>query len=345
MSRLRILALASVSLFGFAVLALVAQSNAPTAAKMTDAAQKFVATLSPEEKTKALYPFDAQQRTMWWFTPQQDKQKQSTRKGLRLDQMSAEQRKAAYELLKTGLSDNGYKQATTIISLEALLKELEGDKGAMTRNPEWYFVSIFGEPSNTGPWTWRFEGHHLSVNVTLDKGQVVDATPVLFGANPAIVKGGPRAGLQTLPEIEDAARALITSLSEEQNKVAKQDKPFAEIREGFAEANVGAPVGIAAAKLNDSQKATLNKLLDAYANRMPPDVAAAEKKRATDAGIEHITFAYSGSAVVGEGYTYRVYGPTFVIEFLNMQADSAKNPANHIHSTWRRLPADFALKQ
>lgn len=344
MKRSRVLLLSFTALVSFAALALVAQSNTPTAAKMKDAADKFLATLNAEQKTKAAFPFDAQQRTVWFFTPQQDKQKNSTRKGLRLDSMTAEQRKAAMDLLKSGLSSKGYEQATTIMSLEALLKELEGTTGAMVRNPEWYFVSIFGEPSSTGPWTWRFEGHHLSVNVTLDKGEVVDATPVLFGANPAIVKSGPRKDLRTLPEIEDAARELIKSLSDEQNKTAKQAKPFAEIREGFAEANVGEPVGIPAAKLTEPQRATLRKLLQAYADRMPPDVATAEMQRAKDAGLEKLHFAYSGSPVVGEGYTYRVYGPTFVVEFINMQADSAKNPANHIHSTWRRLPADFALK-
>lgn len=345
MSRLRVLGLAVLSLAVFAGLVLVAQTRTPTAAKMAAAAKSFVDTLPADAKAKALFPFDAQQRTVWYFTPQQDKQKQSTRKGLRLDHMTPEQRAAAYELLKTGLSARGYEQATTIVSLESLLKELEGNGGAMVRNPEWYFVSIFGEPSNTGPWTWRFEGHHLSVNITLNKGEVVDATPVLFGANPAIVKGGSKAGLRTLPEIEDAARDLIKSLTDEQNKVAKQEKHFPEIREGFADANVGEPVGLVASKLTAGQKETLNKLLKAYADRMPPDVAEAEMKRATEAGLEKVHFGYSGSAVVGEGYTYRVQGPTFVIEFLNVQADSAKNPANHIHSTWRRLPADFATVQ
>jgi len=88
------------------------------------------------------------------------------------DALTADQKKAAMELLKSGLSAKGYEQATTIIGLENLLLELEGPKGAMTRNSNWYFVSVFGEPSNTGKWGWRFEGHHLSVNYTLDKGEV-----------------------------------------------------------------------------------------------------------------------------------------------------------------------------
>ncbi len=34
-----------------------------------------------------------------------------------------------------------------------------------------------------------------------------------------------------------------------------------------------------------------------------------------------------------------------MVEFLNVQADSTGNPANHIHSGWRRLPIDFGLKR
>ena len=39
-----------------------------------------------------------------------------------------------------------------------------------------------------------------------------------------------------------------------------------------------------------------------------------------------------------------VEGPTFVVEFLNEQSDSAGNQANHIHSAWRHIKGDFGLK-
>ncbi len=343
MKRLRVVSLAAVAAVGFAVAALVAQSEAPSGAKMADAARTFLAALPPDQKAAAAYPFGDKQRTVWFFTPQQEK-KVPTRKGLRLDQMTPEARTAAMNLLKAGLSPKGYEQATTIMGLEGVLKELEGANGANVRNPQWYFVSVFGEPSNTGTWGWRFEGHHLSVNVTLDKGEVAEATPIVFGTNPAVVKDGPKAGLKTLPEVEDLARELIKGLTPEQDEAAKQAKHFPEIREGFADAGAGEPVGLPAAKLTAPQKATLTKLLEAYAGRMPPDLAAAEMKRAEAAGPDKVYFGYSGSIEAGKPYTYRIQGPTFVVEFLNVQADSAKNPANHIHSTWRRLPADFAVK-
>jgi hypothetical protein len=345
MNRLRIASL-TLTVTAFTAVALIGQAEPKNSAgKMQVAAEKFLGSLSPELKKKATFDFADAHRMKWFFTPQQDKDKKFTRKGVRLEELTAEQKAAAMALLKTGLSTKGYEQATSIVGMEALLGELEGTKGAMVRNTGWYFVSVFGEPSSTGKWGWRFEGHHLSVNYTLDKGDVVSATPLLFGVNPADVKTGEKKGLRVTPEIEDLARALIKSFTAEEDKIARQPKEFGEIKEGQPKADVGAPVGISADKLSAEQKATLAKLLQAYTDRMPEDLAAIEHKRAKDTPPAKMYFAYSGSPVPGEAYTYRVYAPEFVVEFLNVQADSAKNPANHIHSAWRRLPADFALSE
>jgi hypothetical protein len=343
MTRLRLVAFA-LTIAGVVGVTLVGRS-APetTGGKMKSAADAFLASLTPPLKKKTSFGFDDPHRTKWYFTPQQDKQKHFTRKGVRLEEMTAEQKKAAMALLKSGLSAKGYEQATTIIGLEALLGELEGPKSAMTRNTGWYFVSIFGEPSNTGKWGWRFEGHHLSVNYTLDKGEVVTGAPMLFGANPADVKDGPKKGLRTLPAIEDYVRELIKSLKEPQEKLAKQPKEFPEIKEGQARAAVGPPVGITADKLTAAQKDTLVKLLQAYVDRMPEELAAMEMKKVKGTPDAKLYFAYSGSPKPGAPYTYRIQAPEFVVEFLNVQKDSAGNPANHIHSAWRRLPIDFGL--
>ena len=345
MTRLRFAAFA-LTLAGVVGVALVGRT-APdtTGGKMKAAADAFLTSLTPELKTKASFDFADKHRTAWYFTPQQNKEKTFTRKGARLEEMTAEQKKAALALLRTGVSTKGYEQATTIIGLENLLLELEGPKGAMTRNSGWYFVSVFGDPSNTGKWGWRFEGHHLSVNYTLDKGEVVVGAPMLFASNPAEVKEGSKKGLRPLPEIEDHVRALIKALDADQTKVAKQAKEFGEIKEGQASAGVGDPVGITADKLTAGQKAALLKLLQAYADRMPEELAAVEMKRAKATPDAKLFFAYSGTATPGEPYTYRVQGPEFVVEFLNVQKDAAGNAANHIHSAWRRLPIDFGLSE
>ncbi|MBX3401087.1 MAG: DUF3500 domain-containing protein [Gemmataceae bacterium] len=345
MNRLRRPFMFAVALVAIAAVGLVGQSAKPTGAKLADAANAFLGTLPADLRSKAVFDWKDPHRTTWYFTPQQDNAtRTSTRKGVPLEKLNAGQKDALMQLLKAGLSAKGYDQATTIMSLEGILLELEGPKSAMVRNKDWYFVSIFGEPSATGLWAWRFEGHHMSINMTLDKGQVVAATPLMFGANPAEVKSGDKKGLRTLPEIEDLARDLVKSLSDDQRSSAKQAKALPEIKEKQADADVGSPVGVAAAKLTESQKKTLWNLIEAYANRIPSDAAAEELARVKSAGLEKVHFAYAGDPTPGKGYTYRVHGPTFVIEFLNMQADGAKNPANHIHSAWRRLPKDFEAK-
>ena len=319
--------------------AYVRQAAEPSGARMAAAAEKFLGSLTAEQREKAVYAFDDKERFNWYFTPQQDAKKRSTRKGLPLEEMSDAQKEAARGIVKAGTSSDGYTKATTIMSLEAILKELEN--GAMVRNPEWYFFTVFGTPSKTGKWGWRVEGHHLSLNFTVDGGHVVAATPAFFGANPATVKQGARQGTRTLPEADDLARELFKSLGEDQRQAAFQEKQFPEIEEHSRAPHVGAPRGIAYAKLEAKQQQLLLKLVRAYAGRMPEDIAAEELAEVERAGFDKIHFAYAGGDEPGKPHTYRVQGPTFVIEFVNVQADSARNPANHIHSAWRSIKGDF----
>jgi hypothetical protein len=322
--------------------AVVAQKIEPTGTRMTQAAEAFLDSLSADQKAKAQFTFDDKERINWHFIPLQDKEKKATRKGLPLEAMNADQKKAALELVKAGTSAVGYEKATTIMSLEAILKELES-KGQMVRNPDWYFFSVFGKPSKDGKWGWRVEGHHLSLNFTVDKGKVVSATPNFFGCNPATVKAGPKAGLRTLPLAEDLAIDLFKSLDDDQKKIAFKDKEFPEIEQGKAAPDVGAAQGLSAKKMNANQRATLVKLLKDYTSRMPDDVGKVELEQVEKAGVDDIHFAFAGGTEPGKPHTYRIQGPTFVVEFLNVQADSAGNAANHIHSSWRHTGGDFGI--
>lgn len=333
------------SLLALAVLTGVAYVNQATetsGTKMAAAAEKFLATLSAEQKAKATFAFDDKERLNWHFVPL-EKDKKSTRKGLSLEEMSKEQKEAALEILRAGAGMDGFNKATTIMSLEGILLEAEKGSGP-TRNPGWYFVGIFGTPSKTGQWGWRVEGHHLSLNFTMDKGAIVSATPAFFGANPALVQNGERKGLRTLPEAELPVKELFDSLSDEQKKVAMQSKGFPEAGAKTTAPKTGEPVGLAGAKMNDKQKALLGKIVEGYANRMAPDVAAAQLAEVKQAGLDKIHFALSGTpGEPGKGCTYRVHGPTFLIEFLNEQPDGYKNAANHIHSSLRSFKNDFGL--
>ena len=125
------------------------------------------------------------------------------------------------------------------------------------------------------------------------------------------------------------------------DKLPKKLLPEVDAHEA---AKVGAPQGLPAEKMSEKQRATLDKLIHSYIDRLPGDVAQSEMDRIQQGGIGKVHFAFAGGTEQGKQHTYRLQGPTFVAEFLNIQEDSAKNPANHIHSAWRHLPRDFGLE-
>jgi hypothetical protein len=335
------LGLASLALALLTGIAHVAQVAGPAGARMADAAQKFLDSLTPDQKAKVLFQLDSPERLRWAFVPLQDAEKRPTRKGLRMEEMTAPQREAVLALVRAGTSPSGYNQAVTIMSLEDILAELEKG-GRIVRTPGWYFVSVFGTPALSGKWGWRIEGHHLSLNFLVEDGKVASATPTFFGANPATVMAGPRQGLRATPDVDDLARDLFKSLDDAQRQLARQPEQHHEIEANTA-TKVGEPKGVPAAKLSEKQRETLRKLIHAYTDRLPGDVAQVEQDRIRQAGMDKVFFAFAGGTEQGQPHTYRLHGPTFIAEFLNVQSDSAKNPANHIHSVWRHLPKDFGL--
>jgi Protein of unknown function (DUF3500) len=301
---------------------------------MAESASRFLSALDDSQKAQASFSFDDPERLNWHFIPR-------PRKGLPIKTMTPAQRALAFGLLHTGLGASGYTKATTIMSLEAILKEMEaGRTGTPVRDPELYYLSIFGTPGPSGKWGWRVEGHHLSLNFTLENGSIVSASPAFFGSNPGEVRQGPRQGLRTLADIEDRALRLLQALNPDQMKVAvTADKAPGEIRA----ANTPQPPtaeaeGIAFGQLNDDQKPMLKALVEAYAGDMTPEVAVAWLDEIKKAGPETIRFAWTGPADRAAPHAYKVQGPTFLIEFNNTQ-----NGANHIHAVWRNMLGDFAV--
>ncbi len=334
--------LAALLLAGLVVVGAVSKEGEGAGERMAAAAGKLTDSLSADQKAKALYAFDDKERTNWYFVPHQENKK-PLRKGLRMDQMSAEQQQATLDLVRAGTSASGFVKATTIMSLESILADLEKN-GANVRDPKWYWVTLFGTPSKTGRWGWRIEGHHLSLNFVVDKGKVSAATPAFFGANPARVMAGDKKDLRTLPEAEDLALELFASLDEDQKKTALQGKQFPEIEQGKPAPTVGKPVGLPAARMTEKQRGVLQRLIEGYAARMAPEVAAVELDEVKRAGLDGVHFAFARDQdKPGRPWTYRVQGPTFLIEFLDVQPDSAGNPANHVHSCWRSMNGDFGI--
>ena len=311
---------------------------APAAAGslLLETANRFLAALDNEQRAKATFPFDSDERLNWHFIPK-------VRKGLPLREMTPYQKHLASALLSAGLSQTGYIKAVTIMSLEDVLKTLENASDEY-RNPEKYFFSIFGVPSATDPWGYRVEGHHLSQNYTIVNGKVTDA-PSFFGANPAEVRQGPRKGLRTLAAEDDLGFELIQSLDAPQRKIAVVDPTaYKDILTAASRkaALTGQPSGFSAANMNTKQFDALRALLHEYAHNVPGSLTERRTDQIAKAGKE-IFFAWSGGIDRGSPHYYRVHAPSFLIEF-----DDTQNNANHIHSVWRDFNGDFGadlLKQ
>lgn len=299
----------------------------PAAADMSKAADAFLSGLTPEQKSKAVFEMADVHRLDWHFIPK-------ARKGLPLKEMNESQRKAAHALLASGLSESGYKKATTIISLETILKELEAANPRMVRDPELYYVSIFGKPGSNA-WGWRFEGHHLSLNFTLINGKFIAGGPAFMGTNPGEVKSGPQQGLRVLGADEDLGRELVTALDAEQRKTAiLPGKAPDDIL--FVPGKTPGPLeprGLGWAQLKPEQQALLWKLVEVYANRLRGDLAARDLAAIKK---DTLVFAWAGSLERGQGHYYRIQGPHFTIEYDNTQGNG-----NHPHSVWHDHADNF----
>lgn len=339
--RVRILLLTSL----FALCSAVAYTNfrRESGDETGKAAQAFLQQLSPDQLKVSQLAYAAPERVDWHFIPK------PARKGMQVKLMTPAQRESAFLLLRSVVSQLGYKKATTIMSMEKLLHELEGGKGANIRDPERYFFTIFGEPTGTEPWGLSIEGHHMSLNFVLQGDRVVSSTPQVFAANPATIKNantlGFELGARVLAREEQLAFDLVKSLTAEQMAVALIDKTAPkEVRNaGMAQPPTDAAVGIASGQLNADQQKVLRSLIDEYCAAMPDHVAQARIKELDAAGFDKVHFAWAGATELGIGHYYRIQGPTFLVEFVNTQPDAAGNVANHIHCLWRDIRGDFAL--
>jgi hypothetical protein len=310
----------------------VALNSAPTATgrAMADAATAFLKDLNAEQRSKATFKFDDDTRFEFRFTPR-------ARTGLPLKEMSEPQRAKAHALVKTGLSMRGYTNATDIISLENVLRAIEAPRtgpNAIVRDPELYYVSIYGDPNGKTPWGWKFEGHHVAVNFTLVDGKPIVFAPSFFGSNPAVVKEGPQAGKRALREEEDSGRALMATFNEEQKKkvIFTTEAPREMITAESREVKMLESVGITYAEMTPPQRRALERVLDAYLGRVAPELAKARLDALQKAGMDNITFGWAGTLEVGGPHYYRVQSPVFLIEY-----DNTQNNANHIHSVWRDI--------
>ena len=319
-------------------------------AKVVEAANQFLVTLTDAERSKCTFSFTSSQRTGWSNLPTGIFQ----RNGLRFGDMTSRQREAALALVAAALSREGYQKVTDIMNGDEVLKNAGGGRtggrqggagtaaagrrgGGVRFGLDEYYIALLGTPSATAAWMIQFGGHHLAINVTVVGPNTV-MTPSLPAAQPAkyILNGQT---IRPLGRENDKGFALINALNAAQQKHAILNYEVKDLVLGpGADGKVIQPEGILASDLDANQQALLLDVVHEWVGILN-DEAAAAKMAEIKANLPRTYFAWSGSTKNGGLAYYRIQGPTLIIEYAPQQGD-----LDHIHTIYRDPTNDYGAK-
>jgi hypothetical protein len=342
---------AAVLLVGIAVYAshsslLPAPADEPKESKPTPhavaAANAFLDALDAKQRDKALYEFDSRQKPRWSNLPVSF----VPRNGVRLGDLSKEQRARAMDVVAAVLSKGGYQKVVDIMDGDQKLADAAGRGGRGGRpgplfGADQYYLALFGKPSETQPWMVQFGGHHLGLNVTVI-GKHFVLTPTHTGAQPTLFK---RDGKEVRPlGVEnDTAFKLVNALDDKQRAQAiLGDRPQQDLLLGPGQDGKKIePQGIKGSALTADQQALLLDLIGAWVDIVEPDAARARMEE-IKGNIGETYFAWRGPTARGSAVYFRVQGPTVVIEY------APQGSTDHIHTVVRNPKDDYGaglLKQ
>lgn len=299
----------------------------PVIAEIAKQASELLNGVPGELRGALSYPFSATElRYRWTYVPR-------IRAGLTFADLDRHCRKSVHKLLATVLSPHAYAQAITIMGLEDVLDHAEQHRS--DRHQTDYWIVLFGNPATDPSWGWRFEGHHVSVNITVH-GDRVFTTPCFFGANPAVVRYDGAPVVAPLNLEEQLARTLLRALDPGSRSIAVvSDVAPDDIRTRSA-ARVDAaiePSGVPMARLAPAAAQLLRGLMELYLRRFRDDLSVPQL---VDSRPDEVFFAWEGHPDPGHGHYYRIQAGDLLIEY-----DNTANDANHIHSVIRRPGSDF----
>lgn len=306
----------------------------PDERPISEQVQAWLASLQEAEihdHNKVLFAFADKKRTQFTWLP-------GVRAGVRLDALKEQQQHALRNIFLQVLSAKGANKIDAIIATEAALAKITN--APEYRNPGKYYTAVFGQPGarKQDLWALRFEGHHLSVNLTFRGDELISATPLFMGANPETIPVGPDKGLRALKNEVDLAKNLVSSMNTEQlRKAGTHNEWFAGFLSSPGERRVdkGEPAGILASELDPQQQILLQQVIAAYVEtlnqRFAEDYLQGEIKKHWSS----LRFFWKGDNEKGANWYYRIAGGSVLIEQETQGDDS------HIHAIWRDEQKDF----
>jgi hypothetical protein len=277
--------------------------------------------LAPEQARRARLPFDDTERRNWFYWP-------ADRRGIPLWDLDRSQTKSVHRLLGVVLPVPTFARMVTIMALDEVLDGLE-DHATTRRHRDDYWLSVFGHPGSE-PWGLRFEGHHVSIHVTVRAGEVT-ATPLFLGSNPAVVHDPAGPAIAPLALEEQLGFDVLHALTTEQRSAAviADVAPDDIVTRNAARLDPSLPTeGEPLAALTGTASRAARALLDTYLARFPPGAHVPDPAGAV--------FAWAGASEPGVGHYYRISAPRMLVEL-----DNTQDGANHVHTVVRDPATDF----
>ena len=253
--------------------------------------------------------------------------------GLRLEQMNAGQKDAAWDVLAAVWSPAGVAKARNVMLLQDILAA--SGNGAGERSSQRFSLAVFGTPTETGAWGFRCEGHHLTQSVAVRDNRIVSVTPTSFSAIPNRVKSGPHTGLNTLKDEEGLARRLMADLSPKLQGRARigNSTPYNILSYAGRERANAKKVGLAASELSQAQRELLWKMVELYSiEHFPAALSEAQRARVQSGDRQAVHFAWYAGNTPETAFGYRVIGDGFVIEMASVDPE-----AQHLHTIYHDL--------
>ena len=236
------------------------------------------------------------------------------RRGISLEEMNEEQKAAAWNLLDASLSAAGVEKTRGIMRTEQTLFEINGEP--IRYHEEKYYFTFMGIPSESGPWGWQLDGHHLVINYFVLGDQIV-MTPAFWGGEPIVANSGRYAGNIILQAEQDLGLELMQSLSPAQQAAATID-PAKTRNNLLAAANqdnlVLNPEGIRASEFDSARKLALLRLIREYVGNLREPHAAVTMEEIGE-HIDDTWFGWRGAIEDDAVFYYRIQSPVILIEF------------------------------
>ncbi len=299
---------------------------------VVEAAKKFLTKLSDDQALKTMFPIDHIEWRSW------DNRHFYKRRGVGFDEMNEEQRELAFGLLKASLSAKGLKKSQDIMKLNGTLAELANN---FDEYGEWlYWITIMGEPSDSKPWGWQIDGHHLIINFFVLGDQVV-MSPVFVGSEPVHATSGKFKGTIVMQEEQEHGLRLIQSLdSAQQGKailsaVKNGNNALTQAYKDNVDLDYA---GIPGSELNKKQQALLLTVVEEFVGTMR-DEHARVKMDEVKKHLDHTYFSWIGDTKADSVFYYRVHSPVVLIEFDHQRRvapfRSPMPTREHVHAMLR----------